>query len=208
MSLTRLLSAAALLGSLAPLQAAPIDYDEAVNGDLTTKAGTVQTVLQLGSGVNRIAGRFGRYGDGSFADSFGIDFDGFSFTLLPGQLLTQLSFEVSDPEGAIANLNWNLRSGTLVQVQGDWVGQYEAPSPGSASVELALGAGDYNLYTGFSYWNTDLPRNKVGNYILRLTVRDFEPDQRVPLPGSLALAALGLLMLPAARRLLASNASA
>lgn len=164
-------------------------YHETLHGDLVHAPGQVHKVLDLIDGVTFVAGQYG--GTPGLAD-----FDAFSFTVPVGLRLESLSIELWEENGEpIASSTWALRRNALEQGEGDLLGQWVLPSPSYTLFDLNQGPGSYNLLLGDIGFQggPDVPR-QFGHWGMIIRASQDE-GQRVPLPGSLLLAATGLALL-------------
>lgn len=171
--------AAALLATNTA-QAAPVHYDEAVDGDLASVPLAAATTFVLGAGVNTIKGTFGG------AVGVPMDFDSFAIVFFSGLQLMSLSVELDDAVGNITSTAWALRSGFLV-AGGQLRETIEVTSPGMADAVNPIAPGTYHLYHNLI--ELILPRPALANYTFSITMA---PAGVVPLPGTLPLAALAL----------------
>jgi hypothetical protein len=81
------------LAAARPVAAAPLDYDEVVEGDLSGD-NAAPTLLVFAVGDNRVSGSMG-------ASDVGFDPDLLSFEVLPGQLLTSIDLLVLEPDSTV-----------------------------------------------------------------------------------------------------------
>lgn len=159
-----------------------VNYDETNDGDLPDTSGTL-TVLELGVGINTVAGTFG------FLPQTFPDFDNFGFKVPNGAHLVKITVSLSDNIGDVVDSDWVLRTGQIPD-QGTFIAALQPSSPGSDTFDGLLAAGFYNLFQfGF---NANPPA--FADYVFALVI---EADVGVPEPAPAALllagAAAGLL---------------
>lgn len=186
-------AAAAVVGIVAPVAAtaAPISYNESIDGDLAV--GGTLPVLALGVGANTVSGSTGSAGSLP-------DFDSFAFAVASGTELFGIRLELVDAVGSFTSASWNLRPGNVVNTAdpNPPLALVEALSPGSYAYGGApLQAGTYHFVARDFRWSGGPPA--FGDYTFTLTVRD-SAVQAVPEPGALALAGLALAAAGAAAR--------
>jgi hypothetical protein len=121
--------------------AAPVHYDETVNGDLP-KMGTLPT-LQFEIGTNTVSGRFG------LGPTYPVDpgdFDSFAFTIPVGSQLVAGQVSLVDVVGEVHSSLWRFRKGSAEFQVGAELELLEPDSPGEDSLTtIPLGPGLYNL---------------------------------------------------------------
>jgi hypothetical protein len=128
----------------APAAAAPVNYNESVNGDLAGQ-GTLP-VLNLDIGANTITGTFESPAVGD------PDFDSVAFQVPVGMQLVSGGVVVNDVTGDITDSAWDLYPGNVAG-EGTFIERLEATSPGSdALTGVPIPAGTYNLFH-ISYGN-------------------------------------------------------
>jgi hypothetical protein len=137
-------SLVALVASAVTANAGPINYNEAVSGDLPTSGFPLPTFV-LDVGTNTVRGNFG------WVDSTGsvVDFDSFAFLVQPGQRITSANVQLVDAQGDLIGSIWNYRSGSANYETGTLLEVLNAISPGTfAFTSTPNGAGLYNISTG------------------------------------------------------------
>jgi MYXO-CTERM domain-containing protein len=203
---------AVTMGLLLPggaLAADPVDYDEALQGDLpgylSLTPGQLLTVFTLHPGVNRFRGSTAaQLANPDNQVGVIVDYDGFGFQLLPGTELVSWRVSLQDNEGDVAWTRYALHAGSTLHLAGVLVDDLQPNSPGLAQTGLSLGAGDYNVsQVGFAYWPGE--RLHSAFYDMELVVR-VSP---IPEPAGWLLGLAGLPILAAwqRRRRLAPRAS-
>jgi hypothetical protein len=186
----RLLSCALPLLLAAPAFAAPLNYAEALQGDLVHAAtpGTLK-VLDLDAGLNRVSGRV----TAPALFGFGYDADSFAFRVPDGMELWALALEMVAGAGPQGGIVWRLARDSAQQGGGVQVASLALASPGQTRYGGApLGAGTHQLgFASAAFW--------TGSADWRVTL-DVRRTAAVPEPASAALAALGLALALRRRR--------
>jgi len=167
--------------------AAPVNYDEAIDGDLPFSGSPLPT-LAFDLGINTVKGATG-------IEGIDLDFDSFAFTVPVGTQLVSLSLELTDSSRSTGNFNeavWQFHKGSAIFRAGTDLGNVEAQSPGTSTfTALPVGADVYHL--GANSFSAS--GSSFGDYTFT-----FELTQ-VPEPTSLALLGLGGLLIARRRRL-------
>lgn len=157
-------AAAAVVGIVASVAAtaAPISYNESIDGDF----GVDETlpVLALGVGANTVSGSTGISGSS-------LDFDSFAFAVGPGTELVGIQLELVDAVGSFLSASWSLRAGNVVNASDPNLAIAEALSPGSYAYGGApLQAGTYHFLARDFRWSGFPPA--FADYTFTLTLRD------------------------------------
>src|SRR5688500_10367968 len=177
-ALQRTVVAAVGLAALALLpgvsRAAPVSYDESIDGDLPDFGGPLPQppTLDFDTGANTVTGTM---------DVNTPDRDSFAFRIPEGLQVVSGGVVMSDAVPDFHSATWQLKTGN-VAFQGTLLGPVSPDSPGSASLPvLPLAAGTYQLdWTG-----SGGAGGSVGAYTFTFNVAP------VPEPASLSLLALG-----------------
>lgn len=178
--------ALSLLAAPLTMNAAPIHYDEAVDGDLHSTS----PYLDLGVGANTISGAF-----------HPTDFDPINFRVSEGTALIgmQILMPRRDAPGILATAYSLSRISPSRIFYGNSEKIY-LPTPYSDFINVfsfdILGPGDYQLWHGSMHYQSGTIRPHP--YTWKLIVRS------VPEPGTFALLGLGLIGMGYARRRKAS----
>jgi hypothetical protein len=195
---SRLLTPLLLAGLLAlgRAGAVPLDYREAVQGDLPDSG--VLPVLELDLGSNQVLGTLAVRDAEPEPQG---DFDHFAFTVAAGQQLVGISIQLTDVLGNIAWGRWSLwqaQSATLFD--GAELGvKLIPPSPGQAAEAGGWGPGLYQLeHENMAWYPGDQVPLHTADYRIELSVRPFTAP--VPEPATWAMAAAGLALLRLRRR--------
>ena len=161
--------------------AAPVTYNESIDGDLSGSSWS--KLFIFGIGQHTISGNTGR---NTLAVPSVRDFDGFRFIVpLPGYQVTAGSVTLVDTEGDLITAPWDLR---LDSPAGPLVETFAPSVPGTHTlVNVPLGVGHYHVS----------PHEQLGDlgwadYTFTFTV--------IPEPAGLSLLALGSLALLRRRR--------
>jgi hypothetical protein len=193
--MTRVVLALAVWLFLCPTAwAAPLTYDEAVSGDLSS-ATPSPTVLAFGIGVNSVLGSL-------YSGVQASDFDAFAFTIPAGGTLTAISYAFTlDPkEGeTVAGASWGFDAGNtgLPAELGVVAIDLFGPSPLALfDGPLPQGPGLYGFYN-FAHESTP-GLGWTSPYRIDFVVR--EQATGVSAPPALLLLAAGLAGLARARR--------
>lgn len=113
--------------------AAPVSYDEAVDGDLPVLSSL--KVFNFDVGVNTITGEFG--------DLAPPDIDSFGFVVPAGRQVISVQVELADVQPDIDFSSWDLYSGSTDST-GTFLEDLTSLSPGSADLSaVPLGPGSY-----------------------------------------------------------------
>jgi hypothetical protein len=167
--------------------AAPVNYNEFVDGDLP-QVGFPLPTLAFDVGINTV---YGRFGSTTEVDS---DFDSFAFTVPAGTRLIAGQAELFDLDlvgGDIDNGHWVFRSGSANVATGTVVGGLNPSSPGIATLtSVPLGPNVYNV-THFSYGWVE-PAPALADYVFTFEI--------VPEPATGGLVLIGCAMIGASRR--------
>jgi hypothetical protein len=173
-----------------PIAAGPVNYDEAVGGDLPDGRFGILPTFTLDVVVNTISGTFSVRPGG-----FEPDFDSFAFIVPAGTHLVAAQIELTDDMGDVGLGVWDLYSGSAVGFGGTLVEQLISFSPGADTVDtVPLGPGIYN-FTQTSVGDIGTPELHSADYTFTLTLRSAVPE-----PATLAFLALGLAGLIVVRR--------
>lgn len=171
------------LAALASLSsAAPVNYNESVDGDLSVYGAL--KLMTLDAGLNTVSGTTAITTDG-------FDGDSFAFSVPVGMELIGLQVSLTDLQSNFDYVKWHLNAGGSSWESGNQLATVAAVSPGTGSYDQPLGAGLYNL----SYFSMQGTNPSNASYVFSLTLRE---QNSVPEPGSLALSALAALMALAA----------
>jgi uncharacterized protein (TIGR03382 family) len=197
----------ALCGGLASSQAAPLNYDESVSGDLA-QLGNVPA-LWVDGGINSVRGHMHAYSisDAAGQPQFDIDFDSVELLVPEGFRVTGMAVTISDLDAInVVHLTWgwHVLAGLPWQ-QAETCFAMVAPSPFCANVAPAGGALNLNLPVDAAslvvtqgsawLWQDQTEWHGAGfNYTLTIDVA------RIPEPGTAALALPMLGMLAAVSR--------
>lgn len=172
---------ALLLGPAATM-AAPVHYDESIDGDLSW-SGTLAT-FNLDAGINTFQGT------STFGSSTS-DGDGFAFTVAAGTRVDSLTYQVLGGIGYLIDLSYTLNTGNLAYF-GTQLDNLSSRY-GSDSYAGTLGPGTYHLTWSSATYQAPLAS---GNWLFSINVS----NTAVPAPGALLLVGLGLAGIGAARR--------
>jgi len=172
----------------APAVAAPIAYQESVDGDLPSPLITPLKVLALDFGVNTVSGRLG-YPGGA------LDFDSFAFTLPDESALLSGRVELVDVVGNIEGVGWDLRRGSPYWGEGHYVQLVNPESPGFLDLVIRPSQQQGGLYalSMFAIQHSD-PKPSA-DYTFT-----FDVGPPVPEPGMLILTSIGLAALSLRRQ--------
>ena len=197
-----LVSFAALLSAI-PSDAVPIDYTEAVSGDL----GLPGTPFLLDAGSNTISGNTHFAFNSPGGPRFDTDADSFAFIIPTGLRLVSMSLSFAATSSNVSGADLELRLCSVVGTCGvdaaELLGtdgiDFLAASPQTVEfgLQFPLAAGSYSLFTsgiGIGVANVSIPQAAwSADYSWVLAV------QSIPEPEVLSLLALGLTAMLALR---------
>ena len=169
------------------VMAAPITYDEAVDGDLEAGIST----LNLGNGVNTVSGSVVWSHDGIVDD----DFDGFDFNLGSGSAVTSIFIDLAlqnTGSGTWSNIGWSLKTGS-----GNLNESLSFPQVNQSifNSALPLSSGSFSLNQNSASGGLAQGDYRIADYTLTFNVSS------IPAPLSLALFCLGLAGIGFSRRM-------
>ncbi len=164
------------------LQAAPVTYDELIDGDFA--AFGALPILPFDIGLNTVRGNLG------FTSPGPTDYDSLAFSIPANAQVLSAVVTLTDDMGNIFSSKWRLRAGSNTYDTGTFLEEVESLSPGSAMfTTTSLGPNTYNL-SQLSFSFVGQSTNNTANYEFA-----FRVVEAVPEPSTIGLAAFGLLSL-------------
>jgi hypothetical protein len=161
--------------------AAPVNYNEGVDGDLTSGFPWDPTLVLLAFdiGTNTVTGNMGSKPGGD-------DFDSFAFTIPAGAELASGDVVLTDFQGNITDTGWLLYPSNPPDFNNDPDDVLQVPSPGADSLTtVPLASGTYSLFNGSYGVGPSEGGADSSNYTFTFVV------QPVPEPATLSMLALG-----------------